>query len=95
MSFLRRLAPTPALTAGPSRLGRRTKDLIKTLNPGDIAIIDHADLDRIAAEGLIRARVTAVVNAAQFITGRYPNSGPQQLLESGITLIDHVGDEVF
>jgi len=95
VSFLRRLAPTPALTAGPSRLGRRTKDLIKTLNPGDIAIIDHADLDRIAAEGLIRARVTAVVNATQFITGRYPNSGPQQLLESGVTLIDHVGDEVF
>ncbi len=95
MSFFRRADSVSALNAGPARLGRRTKDLIKTLNPGDIAIIDHPDLDRIAAEGLIRAQVIAVVNSAAFITGRYPNSGPQQLIEAGITLIDQAGPDAF
>lgn len=95
MSFFRRADSVSALNAGPARLGRRTKDLIKTLNPGDVAIIDHPDLDRIAAEGLIRAQVIAVVNSAAFITGRYPNSGPQQLIEAGITLIDQAGPDAF
>ena len=40
-------------------MGKRTKDLIKTLEPGDVAVIDHADLDRVAADGLVEARVTA------------------------------------
>jgi len=95
VSFFRRADSVSALNAGPARLGRRTKDLIKTLNPGDVAIIDHPDLDRIAAEGLIRAQVIAVVNSAAFITGRYPNSGPQQLIEAGITLIDQAGPDAF
>ena len=38
----------------PVRIGRRTKDLVKQLLPGEIAVIDHADLDRVAAEGLSR-----------------------------------------
>ena len=42
---------------------KRTKDLIKRLEPGEIAVIDHADLDRVAADGLIDAGVAAVVNA--------------------------------
>ena len=28
---------------GPARLGRRTKDLVKRLRAGDVAIIDHAN----------------------------------------------------
>ena len=78
-----------------ARLDRRTKNLAKRLRPGDIAIIDHADLDRVAADALIRCQVAAVINAAPSITGRYPNAGPQLLVEAGIPLIDDVGPEVF
>jgi uncharacterized membrane-anchored protein len=81
--------------AGIARLDRRTKNLTKRLRPGDIAIIDHADLDRVAADSLIRCEVAAVVNAAQSISGRYPNLGPQLLVEAGVPLVDDVGLEVF
>jgi uncharacterized membrane-anchored protein len=78
-----------------ARLDRRTKNLIKRLQPGEVAIIDHADLDRVAADALIRCQVSAVVNAAQSITGHYPNLGPQLLVEAGVPLVDDVGEEVF
>ena len=81
--------------AGTARLDRRTKNLIKRLKPGDIAIIDHADIDRVAADALVRCQVTAVINAAPSITGRYPNLGPQLLVEAGVPLIDSVGADVF
>ena len=54
-------------------------------------MIDHEDLDRVAAEGLVEAGVAAVVNASASISGRYPNLGPLILVEAGIPLIDHVG----
>jgi uncharacterized membrane-anchored protein len=84
----------PGLVA-PARLDRRTKNLTRRLRPGDIAIIDHADLDRVSAESLLRREVVAVVNAAPSMTGRYPNLGPQVLIEAGIALIDDVGTDVF
>ncbi len=79
----------------PARLDRRTKNLTRRLQPGDIAIIDHADLDRVSAESLVRCGVAAVLNVAASITGRYPNLGPQLLVEGGIPLIDDVGPDVF
>ena len=81
--------------SGTAKVGRRTKDLIKTLGPGDIAVIDHQDLDRVAGEGLAAAGVAAVVNASPSISGRYPNGGPLRVVEAGIPLIDHVGPEVM
>jgi uncharacterized membrane-anchored protein len=80
---------------GPARIGRRTKDLIKRLEPGDIAVIDHADLDRVAADGLIEAGVAAVVNAATSITGRYPNGGPLRIVDAGIVLVDDAGSDLL
>jgi len=80
---------------GIARVDQRTKILVKRLNPGDIAIIDHADLDRVSADELIDCRVAAVVNAAKSLTGRYPNLGPRMLLEAGIPLVDDVGAEVL
>jgi uncharacterized membrane-anchored protein len=80
---------------GAARLDRRTKNLTKRLSPGDIAVIDHRDLDRMSAEGLIDCQVAAVVNAAPSITGRYPNLGPQLLVEAGIPLVDNAGPDVF
>ncbi|HWG11822.1 MAG TPA: putative cytokinetic ring protein SteA [Streptosporangiaceae bacterium] len=79
----------------PARLDRRTKNLTKRLCPGDIAIIDHLDLDRVAADALISRKVSAVVNAAVSMSGRYPNLGPQLLMEAGIPLVDGVGHDIF
>jgi uncharacterized membrane-anchored protein len=84
----------PGITA-TARLDRRTKNLTKRLQSGEIAIIDHVDLDRMAADALIRRQVVAVVNAAVSISGRYPNLGPQLLVDAGIPLVDDVGTEVF
>jgi uncharacterized membrane-anchored protein len=78
-----------------ARLDRRTKNLTKRLQPGDVAIIDHADLDRVGADALIRCQVSAVINVAESISGRYPNLGPQLLIEAGIPLVDDVGPDVF
>jgi uncharacterized membrane-anchored protein len=89
-----RPADLPGVT-GPARLDRRTKTLTRRLRPGDIAIIDHADLDRVSAEALIRSSAAAVVNAVPSISGRYPNLGPQLLMEAGIPLVDDVGPEAF
>jgi uncharacterized membrane-anchored protein len=83
------------VVVGPARPGRRTKDLIKRLEPGDIAVIDHVDIDRVAADGLIGAGVAAVVNAAPSISGRYPNGGPMRLLNAGIPIVDEVGSDLL
>ena len=80
---------------GVARVDRRTKRLVKRLRPGDIAVIDHEDLDRVAAETLIDAAPVAVVNASASISGRYPNVGPLLLRQAGIPLLDDVGDEVM
>src|SRR5215471_7603048 len=78
-----------------ARMDRRTKSITKRLNTGEIAIIDHSDLDRVSAEELVRRKVAAVVNASVSITGRYPNLGPKLLLESGIPVIDGAGQDVL
>src|SRR5436190_14061221 len=80
---------------GTARLGRGTKELVKRLAPGDVAIIDHADLDRIAAEDLAASGVRAVVNVAPFSTGRYPNAGPLVLAQAGVRLIDAPAAPLF
>jgi uncharacterized membrane-anchored protein len=73
---------------GTARLGRRTKHLVKRLAPGDVAVIDHVNIDRIAAEELIASGVRAVINASPSSNGRYPNAGPLLLAQAGVSLID-------
>ena len=80
---------------GTVRLGRRTKDLVKRLRPGDIAVIDHLNVDRIAAEELIATGVGVVVNAARSSDGRYPNAGPLLLAREGVVLIDAIDADPF
>jgi uncharacterized membrane-anchored protein len=89
-----RVADRPGVT-GTARLDRRTRNLAKRLQPGDIAVIDHIDIDRGAAMALVEARVAGVINLAPSISGRYPNLGPQELLEAGIVLVDNVGHDAF
>lgn len=84
----------PGVTA-VARIDRRTKRLTKRLKPGEIAIIDHVDIDRVSGEALVACGVAAVVNVAASISGRYPNLGPQILIDAGIPLIDNASPELF
>ena len=97
LSLRRRSSRVPALPGirGTVRLDGRTKTLTKRLRPGDIAIIDHQDLDRVSAEALLACKPVAVINAATSITGRYPNLGPGILVSAGVPLVDNVGKDVM
>lgn len=87
----RKTRKRPDSLVAQARVDRRTKDLVHRLRPGEIAVIDHEDLDRVSAEGLVECGPAAVVNAAVSITGRYPNTGPLVLARAGIPLIDAAG----
>jgi uncharacterized membrane-anchored protein len=91
----REKAEEPPGIVAVARVDRRTKNITKRLNPGEIAIIDHADLDRVSAEELINRKIVAVVNCSKSITGRYPNLGPQLLLDAGIPVVDDCGTDVL
>ncbi|MDR3708256.1 MAG: putative cytokinetic ring protein SteA [Capsulimonadaceae bacterium] len=81
--------------SGVARKGRRTKELIKRLRPGDIAVIDHSDIDPIAASNIVDARVAAVIDCSPPITGKYPNRGPLMLVSAGIPLYKLLDAAVF
>jgi uncharacterized membrane-anchored protein len=80
---------------GTARLDKRTKRLVKRVGPDDIAIIDHAELDRVSAEELVESGVRVVVNVAPSVSGRFPNPGPLELVRSGVCLIDAPGAPLF
>src|SRR5215471_16980449 len=86
---------TSAELTGTARLDRRTKHLVRRLSPGDIAIVDHTDLDRVSAEELIESGVRVVINVAPSQSGRFPNPGPLLLVRGGVRLIDAQGAKLF
>jgi uncharacterized membrane-anchored protein len=88
-------SPASHARRGVARLDRRTKLLARRLRSGDVAIIDHPHLDRVSAEDMIAARVTAVVNCSPSVSDSYPNLGPLMLVEAGIPLIDVPDDSLF
>ncbi|QZY30576.1 putative cytokinetic ring protein SteA [Nocardioides coralli] len=85
----------PGLT-GTARVDRRTRVLLPRLRPGDIAVIDHLDLDRATAQALVDAQVAAVLNVSPFLSGRYPALGPAVLAQAGVLLLDRLegGDQI-
>jgi uncharacterized membrane-anchored protein len=85
----------PAVATGPVRMGRKTKLLSKRLLAGEVAVIDHRDLDRVSGEDLIAAGVVAVLNCRPSSTGRYPNMGPLLLTQAGVVLVDLPDDTLF
>ncbi|WP_024288655.1 putative cytokinetic ring protein SteA [Cellulomonas sp. KRMCY2] len=91
----RHAAPEGPGLHGPVRVDPRTKNLTKRLRPGDIAVIDHLDIDRVSAEALVGCGPIAVLNAAKSTSGRYPNLGPDILLAAGIALVDDLGPDVL
>jgi len=80
---------------GTVRLDKKTKNLAKRLRPGEVALIDHVDIDSTAARMLVDAKVAAVINVAKSCSGRYPNLGPRVLLDAGIPLIDCADVDLF
>jgi len=80
---------------GTARVDKRTKDLSRRMQPGDIAVINHRDIDRVAAENLIAHGAAAVINGGVSISGRYPNGGPIRIIDAGLPLIDDVGPEIL
>lgn len=93
MRLPERLRPAPETTGlvGPLRLEARTSDLLPRLRSGDVAVLDHSDLDRATARRLVGAGVSAVVNVSPFVSGRFPAQGPLVLAEAGIVLVDGLG----
>ncbi|MGC7098948.1 putative cytokinetic ring protein SteA [Amycolatopsis lurida] len=84
----------PGVT-GVARVDRRTRELLRRISPGDIAVLDQLDLDRATADALVRAEVAGVVNASPSISGRFPNLGPEILVAAGVPLIDSAGGSVL
>lgn len=95
LSQRNRTAPAGPGITGTARVDTRTKNLTKRLRPGDVAVIDHLDIDRVSAEALVACRPAAVLNAARSTSGRYPNLGPDILLEAGVPLVDDLGPDVL
>ncbi|WP_167288984.1 putative cytokinetic ring protein SteA [Nocardioides seonyuensis] len=97
MKFAVRSRPAPALPGvqGPARVDRRTAALLTRVRSGDVAVCDHVDLDRATAQALVDAGVVGVVNAGPLISGRYPNLGPQVLVDAGVSVIDQAGAELL
>lgn len=85
----------PRDISGPARPGRKTKHLVKRLTAGDIAVINHRDLDRVSAEDLIAAGVLGVLNCQRSAADTYPNMGPLLLVQAGIHLVDLPDDRLF
>lgn len=91
----RKLREATLASSSRVRVDKKTKHLTQRLQVGEIAVIDHADIDRIAAETLVAAAPSAVLNAAKSTTGRYPNMGPSIIVDAGITLIDDLGSRIM
>lgn len=79
----------------PIKVDRKTKRLAKRLTGGEIAVINHIDIDEVAANSLVEGKIKLVINAAQSISGRYPNKGPGILTEKNILIVDNVGEALF
>lgn len=80
---------------GRARMDRRTKNLVQRLKKNDIAIINHDDIDEVAANSIIDIRPQAVINAQPSMTGRYHAKGAFKILKAGIPILDQVGEEIF
>src|ERR1700744_4743522 len=92
--LLTRNTSRPGLS-GTARVDKNIDRLLRRVCPGDIVVLDVLDLDRITADALVEADVAAVINASPSVSGRYPNMGPEVLVNNGVTLIDETGPEIF
>jgi len=80
---------------GTARVDHSIVSLTRRLRRGDIAVIDVLDLDERTASQIAACRPSAVINAQESISGRYPNGGPTVLAEASIPVIDRAGADVM
>lgn len=80
---------------GRLRKDRRTKLLVQRLRPGEIALVEHADMDQLAAESLIRCGAKVVLNVQPFCRGIFPPLSVEMLLKQGVHLLEHVNPTLF
>lgn len=97
MKFASRTRPQSDLPGviGAARVDRRIRALIPRLREGDVAVIDHLDLDRANAQAMVDAGVRAVLNASAMSSGRFPNLGPQVLADAGVAMVERIGPDLF
>ncbi|TBL79839.1 putative cytokinetic ring protein SteA [Paenibacillus thalictri] len=88
MEYSEVITENRAWIEGPVKMGRKTKQLLKTAEPGCIVVIDHEDVDELAAEELIRAKVKIIINAGKTMSGRIMTKGPLLLLDKAVPIIE-------
>jgi uncharacterized membrane-anchored protein len=80
---------------GYAKKGIITKELIKNLEPIDIPVIYHEDIDEVAAYSLLNKKVKAVINCKKSLTGKYPAKGANILIKKGVIILDNLGEDFF
>ncbi len=96
MKIARKSATPPAPgTSGTARVDRNPRQLLGRVRPGDVAVIDHLDLDRATAQALVDAGVAVVVNASPMISGRFASRGPEVLTTAGVEVVENAGSDVL
>src|SRR5690554_3712612 len=69
---------------------KKTKKLLHYLLKGSIVFLWHEDLDGVAVDGLIEAKVKAVINGCDSMSGQYVHEHVRTLLKAGIAVFDIV-----
>lgn len=97
MKFASRTRPPADLpgVVGTARADRRLRALLPRLRQGDVAVIDHLDLDRSSAQAMVDAGVVVVLNASPMSSGRFPNLGPQVLADAGVVMVHGLAPGLF
>ena len=80
---------------GMIKKDRVTKNLTSRLNPGDVIVINHKDIDEVAAKTLVEKKIAAIINLSETISGRYPNQGPAVLMEAGVPIFEIKDESLF
>lgn len=81
--------------SGILRKDKRTKNLVRRLRRGDIALLAHEDLDPVAAEALLERKIAAVVNSQPTLTGKFPTTGALMLLKNGVPIVETSDEKAF
>jgi uncharacterized membrane-anchored protein len=76
------------------RTHRDFRTLLTRIEPGDLVVVDRRDLDAASAKQLAERRPLAVLNTAEFVSGRFANLGPSVLLDAGVILLEGDAAEV-
>jgi uncharacterized membrane-anchored protein len=66
----------------------KTKELSQRIPLSSFALLDHSDIDEMAALSLIQKKVKGVLNYSSSMTGQYPSLGTIKLIEANIPVYD-------